>query len=188
MASFHPRLLASRLGGWARLNANKPWLPPALTAFPATDFVLPFMPNQLLLVGLSMLVPARWPVFAFAFSAGTAIAGAAIAFGIQAFGVNISGLITEEEAAGTLAITIKQFQSYGLLLLAGVSLLPWTPRLSVIACALVGFSPLAIFVTLLVTRLVPSSALGIAGANGFETASRVPLIRNWLMSGRGLSD
>lgn len=166
MAEPHKRSLGNILSGWARRNAQKPWLPPALTAFPAVDFILPFMPNQLLLAGLSMLAPNRWPVFAIAFATGTAFGGGAVAFGLQSLGLNVSHFIPDGPTNSELVNTIGQFQIYGLWFLAAIALLPWTPRLSVVACAIAGFEPLTIFCTLFLARLLPNATLGAIGARG----------------------
>lgn len=182
MAKSRRQSFAARLGNWARRNARRPWLPPLLTAFPAADFVLPFMPNQLLLAGLSMLAPNRWPAFALAFAAGTACAGGAIAFGLQALAIGINSFVNAEEATGALLIAVEQFRNNGLWFLAAIALLPWTPRISVIACAIVGFSPFAIFSTLFLARLIPNAGLGILGAYGPTIAARFNFIR--LLIGR----
>lgn len=172
--------MAARLTGWARRNARARWLPAPLTAFPAADFVVPIMPNQLLLIGLSMLAPGRWPVFTLAFALGTAAAGGAIALGLQSAGFELSRFVSADEAVGALAEAISQFERFGLWFLAAVALLPWTPRVSVVACALAGFAPLAIFATLLMARIVPCALLGLVGAHGPGLAARLPLVRRLL--------
>lgn len=172
--------MAARLAGWARRHARSRWLPAPLTAFPAADFVIPVMPNQLLLIGLSMLAPARWPMFALAFALGTAAAGAVLAFGLQSAGLELSRFVSADEAGGGLAEAISQFERFGLWFLAGVALLPWTPRVSVVACALAGFAPLAIFATLLMARIVPCALLGLIGAHGPRLARRNALVRRLL--------
>lgn len=180
MADPEGRSVAARATGWARHNARARWLPAPLTAFPAADFVVPVMPNQLLLIGLSMLVPARWPVFALAFALGTAMAGGAIALGLQSAGFELSRFVSADEAGSGVTQAVGQFERFGLWFLAAVALLPWTPRLTVVACALAGFAPLAIFATLLMARIVPCVLLGLVGAHGPGLAARVPLVRRLL--------
>lgn len=180
MAEPGARTLAARLTGWARRHAHARWLPAPLTAFPAADFVIPVMPNQLLLIGLSLLAPARWPVFALAFALSTAAAGAALAFGLQSAGFELARFVSTSEVDSALPQAIRQFERHGLWFLAGVALLPWTPRVSVVACALAGFAPLTIFATLLVARIVPCTLLGLIGAHGPRLAGQSALVRRLL--------
>lgn len=172
MAEPRKASLAKRVSRWARQHADRPWLPLVVPAFPMADFVLPVMPNQLLLAGLSALRPSRWPVFALAFAAGTALGGAAVALSLQSLGAERGLFMSAEEAGGPLAEAIQKFRRHGLWFLAGVALLPWTPRLTVVACALAGFAPLAILATLLPARLVPCALLGLAGACGAVLVER----------------
>lgn len=40
-------------------DAIRRWFLPAVAIFPAADYVLPFLPNQMLLLALSVLHPKR---------------------------------------------------------------------------------------------------------------------------------
>ena len=148
------------------------------------DFVLPVMPNQLLLAGLSLLAPTRWPIFAFVFALGTAIGGTLVAVALQSLGADQSLFVSLDEAGGSLAEALAQFRRYGLWLLAGIALLPWTPRVTVVACALAGVSPLAIFATLLCIRLVPCTGLALAGALGPRWAMRLGFVERFVAKAR----
>jgi hypothetical protein len=169
--------LRIRLSQWAARHVDRFWLPPVVAGFPAADFFVPVMPNQLLLIGLSALAPRRWPVFALAFAAGTASGGMAIAYAVQFVGVAAAGLAGTDEAADAVAEITRYLRLHGLWYLAAIALLPWTPRLTVVACAMVGIHPLAILVTLFFARLVPSAALAMSGAFGLQLAKRSVLLQ-----------
>lgn len=169
--------LRMRLSQWAARHVDRPWLPPVVAGFPAADFFVPVMPNQLLLTGLSALAPRRWPIFALAFAAGTASGGMVIAYAVQSIGVAPAGLAGTDEAVDAVAEITRHLRLHGLWYLAAVAFLPWTPRLTVVACAMVGIHPLAILVTLFFARLVPSAALGMSGAFGLQLAKRSVLLQ-----------
>jgi hypothetical protein len=169
--------LRVRLSQWAARHVDRSWLPPVVAGFPAADFFVPVMPNQLLLTGLSALAPRRWPVFAVAFAAGTALGGMAIAYAVQFIGAAPAGFAGADEAADAMSEINRYLCLHGLWYLAAIALLPWTPRLTVLACAMVGLHPLAILVTLFFARLVPSAALGISGAFGLQLAKRSVLLQ-----------
>lgn len=180
--------LAVRLGRWTARRAKRPWLPLAVPAFPMADFILPVMPNQLLLAGLSLVAPQRWPVFVLAFAIGTALGGTMVAVALQSLGVDRTLFVSAEEAGGPLAEALAQFRRHGLWFLAGVALLPWTPRLTVVACALAGLAPVAILGTLFVTRLVPCAALAIAGAYAPRWSMRFGFVERFVVRARKAFD
>lgn len=173
-----------RLSRWTAERAQRPWLPFALPAFPMADFVLPVMPNQLLLAGLSLLAPNRWPAFAAVFAIGTALGGMLVAMGLQSLGMDRSVFLTADEAGGPLSMALSQIAENGLWFLAGIALLPWTPRLTVVACALAGIAPIAIFITLLLARLVPCTGLALAGAFGPRFAMRSAYVERFVDKAR----
>lgn len=169
--------LSIRLSQWAVRHVDRPWLPPVVAGFPAADFFVPVMPNQLLLTGLSALAPRRWPILALAFAAGTASGGMLIAYAVQFIGVDHAGFAGTNEGADAVSEITRYLRLYGLWYLAAIALLPWTPRVTVVACAMVGIHPLAILVTLFFARLVPSAALGMSGAFGLQLAKRSVLLQ-----------
>lgn len=169
-----------RLTRWLARRSQAPALPLMLPVFPATDFVFPVMPNQLLLVALSMLAPERWLAFALAFAVGGAIGGAAIAVAIQSFGLDIGKLLGPLRENADAARVFAAIRENGLWFMAAVALLPWTPRLTVLVCAALGIAPLAIGLTLVVTRLVPACALALIGAKSPKLALRSPWVRKFI--------
>ena len=177
MAKARRQPLAIRLSQWAARHVERSWLPPVVAGFPAADFFVPVMPNQLLLAGLSALAPHRWPVFVLAFSSGTAFGGLAVAYAVQSIGIGHHELLGADEATGAVAEMIGHLRHHGLWYLAAIALLPWTPRLTVVACALAGFHPFTIFITLFGTRLVPSTVLAVFGGYGPRLAMRSPLLQ-----------
>ncbi len=123
-----------------------------------------------------MLAPARWWIFTLVFAAGTALGAGAVALALQSLGMDHSLFLAADETNGPLAQATDQFRRYGLWFLAGMAMLPWTPRLTVVACALLGFGPLALLAVVFTARLVPCTALALIGAYGLPLAARVPLI------------
>lgn len=166
-----------RLARWLASRSRAPALPLALPAFPALDFLLPVMPNQLLLVALSMLAPERWLAFALAFALGGAIGGAATAIAIQSFGLDFRVMLGAAGESAEAARASAALRENGLWFMAIVALLPWTPRLTVVVCAALGIAPLAIGLTLLVARTAPACALALTGARSPQLALRSAWVR-----------
>ncbi len=123
-----------------------------------------------------MLAPARWWIFSLVFAVGAALGAGAVTLALQSLGVDQSLFLGGDEAGGSLAQATEQFRRYGLWFLAGMAMLPWTPRLTVVACALLGFAPLAVLAVVFTARLVPCTALALIGAYGLPLAARIPMI------------
>lgn len=134
------------------------------------------MPNQLLLAGLSALAPRRWWIFAAVFAFGTALGAFMVALAIESFGIDQAMFVDPASEADEIGRLLALIREYGLPYLALISLLPWTPRLSVVACALVGLPALAIGGVVLASRIVPSSGLSLIGAYGPSLLARFPLL------------
>ncbi|MER6910378.1 VTT domain-containing protein [Streptomyces sp. NPDC000594] len=151
----------------ARLDraAHRPWFLPALAVFPLGDYALPVLPNQMLLMGVSALHPRRWPAVALTFAVASALGAFLAATVVQlagpwlleTFGDAAPGRDELREAAARVA-------EHGLWALALLSLLPWTPRVAVLACALAGIPPWSIALTVLAGRWVPMTLLAAVGA------------------------
>ncbi len=165
-----------RLGSWLRSNAESRWLPAVLPVFPALDFIAPVMPNQLLLIGLSAAAVGRWVVFAAAFMIGTSLGGMLVAYAVQSAGMELGFFLDPADDTASVTQTVEQFRLYGLWFLALVALLPTTPRLTVVACALAGFAPIDIGGMLLMARSVPAMTLSAIGAFGPRFALQLPFI------------
>lgn len=82
MVEFLPSRPARALLALQR-QADKPWFLPAVGVFPLCDYILPFLPNQILLAGLSMTLPRRWLPLAATFVVATALGAALIAAAVQ---------------------------------------------------------------------------------------------------------
>jgi hypothetical protein len=67
-------------------QGDRVWFLPGVGLFPLCDYLLPFMPNQILLAGLSMVLPRRWIALAITFAVATAAGAALITAAIQSFG------------------------------------------------------------------------------------------------------
>jgi membrane protein YqaA with SNARE-associated domain len=154
--------------------ADRPWFLPAVSLFPLADYVLPFLPNQMLLAALSVLQPRRWLVFAALFVAASASGAVLTAWAVQALGPwlleTIVGGAPERGAAADLLRVVERYGLAGLILLAA---LPWPPRTAVIVCALAGLPPLTIGLAVALGRTVPAGLLAIGGAKAPHVLRRV---------------
>ncbi|WP_329012913.1 hypothetical protein [Streptomyces sp. NBC_00690] len=145
--------------------AHRPWFLPTLAVFPMSDYALPVLPNQLLLMGLSALHPRRWRTIAFTFVLASAMGAFLTALVLQSAGPwllsTIGGLAPQREELREVGELISQ---YGAWAVAALSLLPWTPRAAVVMCALVGIPPWTIALAVLGGRLIPVTLLAFGGA------------------------
>lgn len=145
--------------------ADRRWFLPAVSVFPLTDYVLPFLPNQMLLVALSVLQPRRWRAFALTFVLASALGALLTAYGVQAVGPwlldTILGGRPDQGAAADVLAMIKRYGVGALMLLAA---LPWPPRTAVVVCTLAGLSPMTIGLAVAVGRTAPVGLYALVGA------------------------
>ncbi|MEV3870206.1 VTT domain-containing protein [Streptomyces sp. NPDC002454] len=146
-------------------SADRRWFLPAVGAFPLGDYVLPVLPGQLLLAGLAALHPRRWWPLVLTFVTGSVLGALLTALAVRAAGDRLL------RVAGQLAPDRAEFQQaaelvaqHGPWVLAALSMLPFTPRTAVLACALAGVEPLTIALAVLAGRPVPLVLIGLAGA------------------------
>ncbi|MFF3554169.1 hypothetical protein ACFYXL_12215 [Streptomyces tsukubensis] len=158
-ASRRPGTRAGRILLRLDRAADRPWFLPALSVFPLSDYVLPVLPNQLLLVGVSALHPRRWRAVALTFVTASAAGAFLVASVVQSAGLRLL-----EQIGGETGGAGEFVAQHGVLALAVLALLPWTPRLAVVACALAGISPWAIALTVLAARPLPVALLAATGA------------------------
>jgi hypothetical protein len=145
--------------------AGRPWFLPAVSLFPLTDYVLPFLPNQMLLVALSILQPRRWWVFAMTFVIATALGALLTAYAIEAIGPWVlDNLVGGAPEQGVVANVLHLVEDYGLWALAALAMLPWPPRTGVIVCALAGLPAPLIGLAVALGRVVPAGAYTLVGS------------------------
>lgn len=145
--------------------ADRRWFLPAVSVFPLSDYVLPFLPNQMMLVALSVLQPRRWWVFAVTFALSSGLGALLTALVVQAVGPWVleslfGGMPDEGAAAGVLTMV----ERHGLWALALLAMLPWPPRSGVVACALAGLPPLGIAAAVTTGRIVPVGVYAFVGS------------------------
>lgn len=158
-------------------TADRRWFLPSVAVFPMCDYVVPVLPNQMLLIVLSALHPRRSWMLAATFVAATGLGAFGVAAGVQTFGPSLLDLIVggaPDDSA--VRDVIDGIERYGLWLLVGFALLPWPPRTAVLACALVGLPPWAIGLAVLVGRPLPAAALAYLGAKAPHVLRRVPSV------------
>ena len=145
--------------------ANRRWFLPVVSAFPLTDYVLPFLPNQMLLIALSVLHPRRWPTFAATFTVAAGVGATLTATAVQAAGSVLLGWVFGGgPEAGVAADVLGSVERYGLWALAGLAVLPWPPRTGVLVCALAGLPPIGIGAVVMLGRVVPATGYAFIGA------------------------
>lgn len=146
--------------------AGRRWFLPAVFVFPMADYALPFLPNQILLVALSMFHPRRWRAFAATFVVATGAGALLTAVIVQ----GTAGPWLREMALGdgggngAAADVVQAIARYGPLALFALAMLPWPPRAAVLVCAVFGLSPIGIGLAVALGRIVPASAYALIGA------------------------
>ncbi len=150
---------------WLEHRANRPWFLPAVGVFPMCDYVFPFLPNQMLLAGLSMTLPQRWIALAATFVVATAAGATLLVTAIQQFGVHfIEQIFGGTPQASALEAALEQICTYGIPALIGLAMLPWPPRTAVIACAVAGLPPAQVGLAVLAGRIVPATLFARVGS------------------------
>jgi len=178
MADRRPSLAARTIVALDR-RADRPWFLPVIGLFPMSDYVLPFLPNQMLLLGLAMLRPTRWISLGMTFVLATALGALLTAWAIQYWGRPLfDAIFADALPIGTASELDALVTRYGPVALTLLAMLPWPPRTGVIACALFGLSPVAIGLAVAAGRIVPTTGYALAGAH----APR--LLRGWPRLGR----
>jgi hypothetical protein len=157
--------------------ADRRWFLPAVSVFPMADYVLPFLPNQMLLVALSMLQPGRWWKLALTFVLATAAGALLTALAVQSVGPMILEFaFGGRPDAGATSDLLQAIARYGLPALTVLAMLPWPPRTGVLVCAMAGLSPVGIGVAVGLGRLIPATAYAAIGAKSPHLLSRFRLI------------
>lgn len=158
-------------------RADRPWFLPSVAVFPMCDYALPFLPNQILLAGLSMTLPRRWIALAATFAIATAVGAALISTAIRALGpVVMDTMPGGKPEAGAIASIGARIRAHGLLALVGLAMLPWPPRTAVVACAIAGLPPFEIGLAVLVGRSVPATISAALGARSPRLLRRIPSV------------
>jgi membrane protein YqaA with SNARE-associated domain len=171
-------------------RSDRPWFLPFVSLFPASDYLLPFLPNQMLLAVLALLRPERWKRLALVFALATAAGAMITAFAVQAFGPSLLDSLfggAPGPSAGAAA-WLGAIERYGLAALIVAAMLPWPPRIVVLLCALAGLPPLQIGAAVAVGRLVPAFGIAWIAARSPRLVARLPgagrLLRELRLSGR----
>jgi uncharacterized membrane protein YdjX (TVP38/TMEM64 family) len=126
--------------------------------------MLPFLPNQMLLMTLGVLHPRRWRALALTFIGATSLGALLVAIAVQTASPWLLDTIGLNPDQGAVRDITQGIERYGWWMLVGLSLPPWTPRTAVLVCALVGMPPWAIASAVMAGRLVPATALTLIGA------------------------
>jgi hypothetical protein len=152
-------------------KSDRRWFLPAVGIFPLSDYVLPFLPNQMLLVGLSVVLRHRW--LAATFVSASALGAMLVAFAIQSWGVPaVEALFDGPPEQSAAAPVIKAVQDWGLVGLAGFAMLPWPPRIAVLVCAIAGLPPLLMGFAVAAGRTAPVLLYAGVGARAPQLLRR----------------
>lgn len=155
---------AARIAAALDRAAGRRWFLPATAAFPLADYVLPVLPNQMLLIGLSMLQPRLWWRLALVFVLAGGTGAMLVATGVQAVGPALVEMLGGAPSDGAAAQLLDRVRRHALWALAALALLPPTPRSAVILCAVAGLPPLGIGAAVAAGRTLPVGALALIGA------------------------
>ncbi len=141
-------------------RADRPWFLPAVGVAPLCDYVIPVLPNQMLLIGLSLSMPHRWLALGLTFIAATSLGAGLCAFAIQYWGqAALEQWLGGRPQADAIAAVLATIRRHGLAALTVIAMLPWPPRTAVVACAIAGLPPLAIALAVAAGRIVPTAGL-----------------------------
>jgi hypothetical protein len=154
-------------------KSDRRWFLPAVGIFPLSDYVLPFLPNQMLLVGLSMVLRHRWLGLAATFVIASGLGAMLVAYVIQSWGVPVvEALFDGLPEPSAAAPVIQAVQDWGLVGLAGLAMLPWPPRTAVLVCAIAGLPPLLMGLSVAAGRTVPVLLYAGVGARAPQLLRR----------------
>lgn len=146
-------------------QSDRRWFLPGVGLFPLSDYVLPFLPNQIMLAGLSMTLPRRWVALAATFAIATALGAALVTALVQRFGMplvqQVFGTMPETSA---IAPALELIKRHGLFMLVLFAMLPWPPRAAVLACAIAGLPPAQVGLGVLAGRILPAGLYAGLGA------------------------
>lgn len=142
-----------------------------MSVFPLIGYLVPLLPTQLLLVTLSFLHRSRWLSIAISFLVATSAGAFLTSVLIQSLGGELKAyLVSSSESARQVANAIT---THGLWAVAVLALLPWPPRTAVLICAFVGLNPMAIAISILAGRTVPTFLLSWLAASSPDALRRV---------------
>jgi hypothetical protein len=153
--------------------ADRRWFLGGVGLFPLADYVLPVMPNQMLLVALSYLRPALWRRLAAVFVIAGGVSAFAVAAALSTFGGALLAPLGGLPDQGAAADVLDAVRTQGLWALAAIALLPTTPRIAVVACALAGLPAAGIGLAVAAGRTVPMTLLAAAGAMAPQALRRL---------------
>jgi hypothetical protein len=154
-----------RFIAWMERHSHKKWFWGSVWLCPALDYVLPMLPNQMLMIALSALKPARWLFIALLFVSASAAGAYAAAFAVQQFQEAAASLLpAADEASAAWTSAKANVERWGLWALAVLSLSPFPPRLGVLVCAAAGMPPEQIGLVVAAGRTSPAIILTFLAA------------------------
>lgn len=173
MAEARPSRPARALLALER-QSDRPWFLPGVGLFPLSDYVLPFLPNQIMLAGLSMTLPRRWVALAATFAIATALGAALVTALVQRFGMPlVQQVVGTMPDTSVIAPVLALIHRHGLPILALLATLPWPPRTAVLACAIAGLPPAQVGLAVLAGRILPASLYAGLGAKAPAVLRRI---------------
>lgn len=155
---------------YLRRQYGKPWFWPAVASFPSLDYLVPVLPNQMVMIGLAAAEPGRWRTVAAVFVLGSAFGAWATAHLVGLVGPSILPAGAGGETWATVSGLIER---HGVWMLGVLALSPFPPRLAVFACAAAGLAPELIAASVAAGRTVPATLICYLSA-------RSPAFLAWL--------
>ena len=155
--------------------SGRPWFLPAVAAFPLCDYIVPVLPNQVLLLALTVLHPRRWWAFGLAWVAAGALGAFLAAVVIQAAGPWLLDALFggAPEPTGSAAAALDLIEGWGLWALVPLSMLPWAPHTAVLLCAVTGLPPLGIAAAVALGRALPVGVYAFLGSRAPHLLGRI---------------
>ena len=157
-------------------SARKPWFWPVVGLFPSLDYLLPVLPNQLLMIALAMLQPKKWPLVAMVFIIASSLGAFGTALLIQALGEQWTRVMPFSPSGETWAWAMEQVRRWGLVAIALLALLPVPPRTAVLACAVAGLPAEGIAAAVAIGRTFPATAISWLSAHAPGFLVRLPVL------------
>lgn len=166
-----------RAAAFVHRHSGKPWFWPMAGISPALDYVIPILPNQLLMIALSALQPRRWLTVAGVFVLASSLGAFGAAILVQEATALVSGYLpVEPEPGGTWEAVSGQLERWGVPALAVMALSPIPPRTAVFVCATVGMAPELIALAVGVGRVTPATAISYLSAHMPTRLRRFPRV------------
>jgi membrane protein YqaA with SNARE-associated domain len=145
---------------------DRVWYPPLIGILAALDNVLVIIPNDGILISSAMLTPRRWFWLALCVGIGSALGAMGLAALVDMHGLPwILEFFPGLKDSSSWALTLKFFESYGLLLVFAVAITPFVQQPAVILATLAGTPLLTLGLVIFVGRFIKFLVMAYVGSH-----------------------